>query len=259
MKKILIIAPLLTITDAAASSFDDPVLWLRELGISQAGIGADPGSICLADFEIYAAYTNPYQIGRLRWNDLFLKKGFESWGIHGRFNSYRLEEYYNRYGYELGSAFRAIDSLVLLAALRHEEENYAGFGSFEKREMDARFAYRRFGLSIGAGLSGIVLSEDHDTGNSGRVRAWGSCSYEFSRAISLTASVRRFSNGTTRWLFGQDLRVSEELNLTIGYMNRPDLIFGKLIVSHGSYLFEFTYYSVSSLNDTVIVGIGYKR
>ena len=259
MRKIIILSIVLIASSVAASGFDDTILWPREIDMTAAGINSDPHSILNVGFRAQAMYTNPYQIGRLHWNDLFAKRGFARWGVYGRFNSYGLDEYYNRYSYELGFAIRAIDSLAVLTGLRYRQEKYLGLDNFSRWELDSRAAYRRARFSVMAGVSGLKLSEDHNSGYVSEFRPWGACSYDFSDGNSFSVSVKQFSNGKARWLFGQSLTVSSDLNLTIGYINRPDLIFGKIVFRRGSFLLDFAYYSVSKLNDTIVVGIGYRR
>lgn len=258
MKMSLLLASALICSRAGASGFDDSIIWLREMGIPSVGVSAEPRSVCSRDFEVGTLYTNPYQIGRLRWNDFYVGKGFASWGIFGRFNSYLLDNLYYRSLFEFGSAVRAIDSLAILASLKQEYENFVGFGVYHRRALDARAALRRNRFTVLAALSDFVLSEDYDPDQNG-LKAWGALSYSFSNGNTFAVGVRRFSNSVSRWLFSQDLALSKEVNLTIGYVSRPDLIFGKIILRHGSFLIDFSYHSLSGLSDTVVAGVGYQR
>ncbi|MEE9555434.1 MAG: hypothetical protein V3W18_14200 [candidate division Zixibacteria bacterium] len=257
MKRFGLLIIMLISQNLHGSGFNDSVLWIYDIQSSTNAVSTGPLSICEEKFQTRALYTKPYQISQLRWNDFYAVKGFGRWGLSGRFNSYGMDGYYNRYLYSIGIAVSPIDSLAVSLEGNYYREIFIDINNFQRWELDTKIAYRKSRFSVAAGLSGITLAEDYEYKSARTLRPWGACSYNFENGITLWSSVRRFENNRTRWFFGQNLRLTSAMDLSVGLMNRPDLIYGRIAIKHGSIIVDLAYYSLNRLNDIILVGFGY--
>lgn len=258
MKRIAIILFVILSPELYGSGFDDTILWIYDLPESSSNsLNTEPRLICDSTVQVSVLYSRPYRIDELSWNNAFVKKGFGRWGLFGRFNSYGMKRYYNDYIYEAGIAVILPGSLAASVAGEYHYEQFDAVGGFARGELDARLSYRRGAVSANAGISGLVLQEEYKIPGGRKSRPWGSVSALLNKEISLSAGVRKFENGRVRWLFCQRARLSSELSLSFGVINRPDVIFGRLIVAHGSFSLDLAFYSISRLNDTAVLGLTY--
>ncbi len=257
MKRLVVSIVLLMSPSLLGSGFDDAILWVYDIPLTVNTISDGPLSICGGKFQSRVLYTRPYRISQLHWNDVFAKKGFGRWGISGRFNSYGMDGYYNRYIYDIGIAVSPIDSLAVSVNSGYHHENFAGLNRFKRLELDLKISYHRLKFKVAAGFSGITISEDYELPSGNNPRPWGVCSYDFTNGNVLWVSLRKFENNRVRWFFGQNLSLSPDFDLSIGMMNGPDLIFGRIVYKYGSMSVDWAYYSLGRLNDTLVIGFGY--
>jgi hypothetical protein len=258
MKKIAFILILFAAPRLHGSGFDDTILWLYDIpGAFSISVNSDPRGICENGLRAAFLYANPYGISELDWNHGFVKRGFEGWGVFGRFDSFGMKSYFRRNAYYLGGAISLPDSLALSVHGVYQTERYGDMGDYSRIELNSALSFHKAEIEAVAGLAGIKIDEDYRSPANGNLRPWGALTYRFKDGLSAFGSIKRFDNGQIRWLFGQGVRLSGGLDLAFGVINRPDVIFGHIVFVYKSFRLDLSYYSISRLNDTVVYGFAY--
>lgn len=260
MNKLAFILILFAANPLHGSGFDDTILWMYDIPLAlSSSFNSDPRGICGDGLRAAFLYANPYGISELDWNHAFAKKGFGGWGVFGRFDSFGMRPYYRRNAYYLGGAISLPESLALAVGGRYRTEKYGEFGKYARIELNSALSYSRTEIEAAAGMTGIRIHKEYRSSASGDFRPWAALTYRFKDGLSAFGSIRKFDNGRIRWLFGQGARFSGKLDLAFGIINRPDVIFGHVVFVYRSFRLDLSYYSISRLNDTVVLGLAYGR
>jgi len=254
MKRISLLFFFILTSRLFGSGFDDTVLWIYDLPDgSSVFFAKETTKICNPGLRASFLYSNPYGIDAIDWNDLFIRKGFGRWGTFARLNSYGLKSRYNRYIYNAGVAIKLSDSISASIDALYHFEHFEGVGGFGRTEGNGKLSYYRGAIHTVVGLTGIKMEENSKSYAPGP-RGWGAITYNFKNGTSFSGSVRRFESGRSRWLFSQRTPLARDFGLSIGVINRPDVIFGRLELAHSFFSLELAYYSISRLSDTVVFG-----
>ncbi len=258
MIRIAFLIALINSTNLLASGFDEMILWQYDIpGDSSRVINLEPSRLCRRGLETAFLHANPYGIRSLDWNYAIIRYGFGRTGLFGQFGSYGLDGYYARYTYSLGAAARITESFSSAVSGNFQTEDFNRAGNYSRANLNIRVSHRYRGFRGILGLSEINLKSDYGTSNSKGSGPWACISYLFKDGIQLNASVKRTQYNRTRWLIGQDIDISDAIDIHIGLLNRPDVFFGRLDLSYKSVTLMLTYNSVSRLNDTIVLGFAF--
>jgi hypothetical protein len=239
-----------------ASGFEDMILWSYDLPGDSAGVlSLEPSRVCRNGVEAVFLYCQPYSIRDMGWNTALASYGFGRLGFCGLFSSYGYREYYTKDVYSGGAAFRIMDRLHASGTIVYNHEEFLGVGSFGETRSGVEASYKSGRLAAVLGLSDIKVTSGYNRPNGPFLRPWAGISYSIDDGIDLAASVKRTDNARTRWLFQQQISLSRVVDLHIGLMNRPNVIYGGIDLSWRSITLLVTYYSVGRLNDTVVLGL----
>lgn len=256
MRRVAFLIILINSSNLLASGFDEMILWQYDIpGDSSRVINLEPSRLCRRGLEAAFLHTKPYGIQSLNWNYAIVRQGFGRIGFFGQFGYYGLNEYYARYAYSIGGAVKINESFSSAVNGNLQTEDFNHAGDYSTADLDIRLSYKYRGFTGIIGSSGIVLKSAYETYGGRSMRPWLCISRIFKNGIQLYTSVKKSRNNRTKWLFGQNIDVSEAIDLHIGILNHPNVFFGRLDLSYKSITLVLTYNSVSRLNDTVVFGI----
>ena len=257
MIRLLIVTLAVNAAVLQASGFDDMILWRYDLPVdSQSVFSLEPSRVCRKGLQAVFLYSRPYSIEDLGWNTAAAGYGFGRVGYFGRFSSYGYDNYYTRNVYSGGIACRIADNLHASAEARYQHEKFLGVGGFGDIKLGFNASYEAGRLSAVFGLSDITLKNDYGPRGNPIARPWAGVSYLMENEIGFIASIKRTENSRTRWLFQQQIGISRAVDLYIGILNRPNVLYGSLDISYRSVTLLLTYYSVGRLDDTIVLGLG---
>jgi hypothetical protein len=256
MRRVVFLIVLINSSNLLASGFDEMILWQYDMpGDSSRVINLEPSRLCRRGLEAAFFHTRPYGIQSLNWNYAVVRHGFGHIGFFGQFGYYGLNEYYARYTYSFGGAIKINESFSSAVSGNLQTEDFNHAGDYSTADLEIRFSFKYQGFTGIIGSSGINLKSAYETQNGRSMKPWVCISRKFDNGIQLYTSVKKAQNDRTRWLFGQNIDVSEAIDLHIGILNHPNVFFGRLDLSYKSVTLVLTYNSVSRLNDTVVFGI----
>jgi hypothetical protein len=254
--RIAIVTILMNVAVLQASGFDDMILWRYDLpGDTADAFGLEPARICRGGVGAFFLYCQPYSIGDLSWNTGVARYGTGRVGYFAGFLSYGYEKYYTRNVYSAGIALRIIDHLYASGEVGYNHERFLGERGFGESKLGLKASYNAGSLTAVLGSSDITLSSDYDPSGGPFMRPWVGLSYSIDDGIIITAGIKRTENSRTRWLFQQRMDISRAVDLHIGILNRPNVLYGGLDFSYRSVTLILTYYTVGGLSDTVMLGL----
>lgn len=239
-----------------ASGFEEMILWRYDLpGDSSGVISLEPSRVCGNGIEAVFLYCRPYSIRDLGWNTAAARYGTGRLGFLGMFSSYGYEEYYTKNVYTGGTALRIMDYLHASGRIAYSHEKFLGAGSIGETRIGVEASYKYSRLAAVFGVSDIKVTSEYNRPDGPFLRPWAGVSYSIDEGTDFKASVKRTENSRTRWLFQQQILVSRAVDLHIGLLNRPNVIYGGVDLSWRYFTLFVTYYSVGRLNDTVVLGL----
>lgn len=257
MRRYICVILLVTAESAGASNFDETLCWLSELPPGAVGeFNISPSSLAAKGIRASILHSRPYQIDDLSWNKASLGIGFGRWGVLEKFNDYSLEDYYQSYVISSKAAIEISERIVMGTYVDLNVEKFRGIDDFRRVNIGADLIYKIGNFAALGGVRGMNTSREYDDFQPFS-RPWGAFSYNYRKDMSARISVRRFPNKRTRWLFDQSFRLSKQLGITIGFMDRPDVILGRIIIGSGPFSIDLTYLSIGRLKDTTIIGINF--
>lgn len=256
MKRLIVTLVLLSSGSLAASGFDDMVLWHYELPApSQNSFSIEPLSISQNGFSATFLYADPYQIGSLHWNYAAFKYGLTKWGIFGGARFYGLNDLYSNDQIMLGGAFRPHPNFALAISINHEREQFQEIESYDRFDLDAKMSGSISGFTCVLDLDRINIIKSYDFPRIATPEPTFYGSLKFDKDYQLSIGAKRLYTKRTRWFFNQDANIIDGIGLRLGYFSNPNVFNWGLDLNWNSFTFEFTYFAMSRLNDTMALGL----
>jgi hypothetical protein len=251
----------LALTGAAnCSGLDDMFLLdVNSAPFSKNAFSLEPGNVCSRGYGFMLMHTNPYQNAALNWDLFAARYGFDEIGLAAYFRSYRLENLYNNSLFAFGPAFSVGRGIFARGTLSYEREEFKTVGNYSRIDLAGIISVHKGGLTGQARLEGLNLKKQYAHANTNNPRQLIDISYFVNDKLRLSAGISRDSQKRTRWCFEQELALTGNFSLQLGYINNPNTLQWGLDFSYGSFRFLLNYIATNKLNDTIILGISAVR
>ena len=256
MKRLIALLVLLTSARLAAGGFDDMVLWRYELpASSQNSFSLEPLRICQNGFMATFLHADPYRIGSLHWNYAAFKYGLTKWGIFGGARFYGLNDLYSDDLITIGGALRPHPDFALAISINHEREQFQEIDSYNRFDLDAKMSGSISSFTGVIDLDRISIMKSYDFPGMATPEPMFYGSLKFNKDYRLSIGAKRLHTRRTRWFFNQDANIIDGIGLRLGYFSNPNVFNWGLDLNWKSFTFEFTYFAMSRLNDTMALGL----
>jgi hypothetical protein len=256
MKRLVVILILFLSARLAASGFDDMVLWRYELpASSQNSFSLEPLNLSQDGFKAALLHADPYRISSLHWNYAAFKYGLTKWGIFGGARFYGLNNLYSNDQITLGGAFRPHPNFALAVSINNERELFQEIDSYNRIDLDAKISGSISGFTGGLDIDRINLSKSYDGPGIITPEPMIYGSLRFDENYQLSIGAKRLYAKRARWFFNQDANIINGIGLRLGYFSNPNVLNWGLDLNWKSFTFEFTYFAMSRLNDTMALGL----
>jgi hypothetical protein len=256
MKRLIAILVLLSSARLAASGFDDMVLWRYELpASSQNSFSLEPLSISQNGLKAAFLHADPYRIGSLDWNYAAFKYGLTKWGIFGGARFYGLNDLYSDDQIMLGGAMRPYPNFALAISINHEKEQFQEFNSYNRFDLDATISGSISDFTGVIDIDRINIMKSYDFPGIATPEPMFYGSLKFDKDYQLSIGLKRLYPKRTRWFFNQYANIIDGIGLRLGFISNPNVFNWGLDLNWKSFTFEFTYFAMSRLNDTMALGL----
>lgn len=245
------------ISTAAATGFDESIIWHRF--ISRPDSGSEGFIYGKNEFKSVYLYSNIYGLDALSWNYLSLAFDKKRGGAGLEFSSIGYSRYYRRNRYTAYVKYNPGKNIRVAPALEIITERFGDIGSYAAVNGEIFMGYMTRKYYFGSGISGIELNKAYDGGSDDRIEPYIFGSRVFGDGLTFTIGIRRFRNDRTRWLFDQYIAVNKNLALNFGYKNKPSNIYGGIELTINRISVIINYSSVGELSDTIIWGISFRK
>jgi hypothetical protein len=258
MKKLIFAFLLLPIQIALAVGPDEMLLWRYQSPIAASGqFGLSPSQICRKGPSALFLYSEPYNIKSLSWNYAAANVGFGRWGLTGSFRGYSLDGLYDDYKSSLGLAVMPIDNLGVSASVDYSALKFGNVSNYDKFDLNLGLSYSMKNIAGALALDRINLKTPYDYPEKAEPMLLGAV--DFGEGMIFSAGYKRVYTGQGRWLFMQNIDLLRGIGMELGYMNNPGLLQWGLDLSWKSLNLSVGYHAISRLNDTIIMGLSWRR
>ena len=258
MKRIILIIILLSAAKISASGFDNMMLWRFDLpAYNSKSFSFEPLSMSKQGINAILLHADPYRISSLYWNYAAFKYGMGKWGFYGSARFYGLKDLYSNDRVELGALYRPNSNIAFALSTNHELEQYSGYEQYIRIDFDAKIS-GSVGNFIGMiDVDKINVEKPYDFPGVATPEPMIYGAYRSNGYYQLSVGAKRLNTKRTRWFFDQDINIIDNVGVRLGFYNNPNVFNWGLDLNWRLFTFEFTYFAVSKLNDTMALGLSF--